>query len=347
AKWNDNGEGVFHRDCWAKLSDGAYGRSADLELSELEIKLVKEARKTAEYHDSDDYITAEAKRIAQMIRNADYPVFFTGAGISTAAGIGDFRGKDGKWTERDKLKEHGTKGAKKAYKKTPLRDLRPTYTHEAIRKLVDMGIFKFVISQNTDGIHRLSCIPASKMAELHGNAYVQKCEKCGTRYDVGRSHRDAASQAHNVPPKKCERCGISHRTGRMCEKKDCGGYLMNTIINFGDYLEEQVLDAAQEHARKGDIFMCLGSTLMVSPANSLVMSGKSPHRLVICNRQATEYDTECERVDEQGVRIGSRIHGDCDKLMKALMVELLGDEAVRDWEDGREARLLEYDEMRR
>jgi len=59
---------------------------------------------------------------------------------------------------------------------------------------------------------------------------------------------------------------------------------MNTIINFGDYLESHVLGAAEEHASRADVFVCLGSTLMVSPANSLVMSGRPPHRLVICNR---------------------------------------------------------------
>ena len=59
---------------------------------------------------------------------------------------------------------------------------------------------------------------------------------------------------------------------------------MNTIINFGDYLESQILDAAKENSKRADIFLCLGTTLMVSPANSLVQMGRTPNRLVICNR---------------------------------------------------------------
>lgn len=96
--------------------------------------------------------------------------------------------------------------------------MRPTYTHEAIVKLLEMGIFKYVISQNTDGLHRLSGVPADKISELHGNAFAQKCEICETRYDVSVSHRDRPRPA-NVPPKICERCRINHRTGRMCEKR--------------------------------------------------------------------------------------------------------------------------------
>lgn len=106
----------------------------------------------------------------------------------------------------------------KTTQKKRLGEMRPTYTHEAIVYLVEKGIFKYLISQNTDGLHRLSGVPADKISELHGNAFLQKCEKCETRYDVTRSHRDARV-ANNVPPKICERCKINHRTGRMCEKK--------------------------------------------------------------------------------------------------------------------------------
>ena len=59
--------------------------------------------------------------------------------------------------------------------------LRPTYTHEAICKLVEMGILKFVISQNVDGIHRLSGVPRDKISELHGNTFHEKCEECDAR----------------------------------------------------------------------------------------------------------------------------------------------------------------------
>lgn len=66
----------------------------------------------------------------------------------------------------------------------PYEQLRPTYTHEALCKLVQLGLVKYVISQNGDaGLHGLSGIPAKNLSELHGNAFIEKCEKCGTRYE--------------------------------------------------------------------------------------------------------------------------------------------------------------------
>lgn len=94
-------------------------------------------------------------------------------------------------------------------------DLRPTYTHEALLKLTDLGYIKYLISQNTDGLHRLSGIPEAKISELHGNAFMEKCEKCGNRYEWCRQVRRRA----DVPANTCERCGINHRTGGICQDK--------------------------------------------------------------------------------------------------------------------------------
>lgn len=349
--WNENGEAVFHHACWNRLVKATKKKETQteadtLQVSELEASLILEAKKHAEFHDSDGKVKAEAARIAQMIKNANYCIGFTGAGISTAAGIGDFRGKDGKWTEKDKKKDYGSKGLKKgASRGYSIVDLRPTYTHESIVKLIEMGHMKYLISQNTDGLHRLSGVPEDKISELHGNSFVEKCEKCGARYMRPKSYR-SYGQSSSVPAKPCERCHINHRTGRICEKKGCGGYLMNTIINFGDYLEGPVLDSAEKNAQNADLVLCLGSTLRVSPANALVEMGKQPIRLVICNRQGTPYDDYCCGVDEKGAQLGSRVFGDCDKLMKEVMLALFGGDLVQEWEDGRETRMKTYDKRR-
>ena len=81
-----------------------------------------------------------------------------------------------------------------------------------------MGHIKYLISQNIDGLHRLSGIPEDKMSELHGNAFVERCEKCEARYLRTVNCRSLAKTG-NVPPKACDSCHISHRTGRICEKK--------------------------------------------------------------------------------------------------------------------------------
>ncbi|KAK3090182.1 hypothetical protein FSP39_009822 [Pinctada imbricata] len=346
--WTKDGLANFHQPCWSLLVWSTRSTSGEkkIPLSEIEMKMVKDAIKTAEIHDSADDVNRQASRVANMIKTSKYCVAFTGAGISTAAGIGDFRGIHGKWTDRDKVKEHGEK-AKKVIGKAKSRNfqiLRPTYTHEALQKLLELGLIKYIISQNVDGLHLLSGVQQDKISELHGNSFVEKCEKCDVRYP--RSSR-VGGKATNVPAKRCKDCRINHRTGRMCDIKKCGGYLMNTIINFGDSLESDVLDRAEENASKADIFLCLGSTMQVSPANDLVTMGKEPTRLVICNRQVTPYDETCFDTYQDGQQVGSRVFGDCDKFMKSLMKLLLSQEELKKWEAGREARLLQYDLQRK
>ena len=115
----------------------------------------------------------------------------------------------------------------------PYESLRPTYTHEALVKLMEMGHLKYVISQNGDGLHGLSGIPDEKISELHGNVFIEKCEKCGKRYDrpyyvmddVGSQYYEELEDYGKTDVKKpkfavqCEKCGLSHRTGRKCSEK--------------------------------------------------------------------------------------------------------------------------------
>ena len=99
------------------------------------------------------------------------------------------------------------------------KSLRPTYTHEAIAKLVSTGLIKYVISQNIDGLHRLSGIPPSQISEVHGNVFHERCEKCRKKYE----HRFAycerlKTKEPKVWEKKCETCQMNHRTGGMCSQ---------------------------------------------------------------------------------------------------------------------------------
>ncbi|XP_005108006.1 NAD-dependent protein deacetylase Sirt6 [Aplysia californica] len=333
-EWKAGGEAIFHRDCWNALvhaSQRAPGTATDIELTDLERSMIKESKKTAEYHDSHAGVAEQAARVARILKDSSYCISFTGAGISTAAGIGDFRGKDGKWTEREKKKNYGSQATKAKGRGFVIEELRPTYTHEALVKLTEMGILKYLISQNTDGLHRLSGIPAENMSELHGNSFIEKCESCDARYE-----RTFACRQNKVPapPLPCPKCKINHRTGRKCERKGCDSYLMNTIINFGDYLESDVLRSAEHHAKRADAVLVLGSTLRVSPANSLVAMGVEPHRIIICNRQTTPYDDDCGN--------GARVFGDCDRLMREVMRCLLPLPELTTWEKEREQRLVEY-----
>ena len=96
-------------------------------------------------------------------------------------------------------------------------------------ELTEQNHLKYIVSQNVDGLHRKSGIPASNIAELHGNTNLEICEECSREYM--RDHRVRSAQKVK-----------EHRTGRMCESVGCNGHLKDTIINFGENLNENILE---------------------------------------------------------------------------------------------------------
>lgn len=241
----------------------------------------------------------------------------------------------------------------------PYEQLRPTYTHEALGKLVELGLLKHVISQNGDGLHVLSGIPPNKLSELHGNVFLEICEKCSHRYY--RPYYvldDAASQYYEdltetgqtsvaKPPHavQCSLCGLCHRTGRKCTQPGCRGHLIDSIINFRDNLEEGILQNSERISQKADLILSLGTTMQVTPACDLVLMGKEPLRLVIVNRQKTGFDYLCLRKRDKE-QLGVRVFGDCDDVMRGVMGQLLSEEDREEWERGRPERFKIYDSQR-
>ena len=368
-RWHKvSGEAQFHGSCWTGLEKESRARGCRTRgMSKEEKSLVREASETAEWHDSAVDLEREAARIARLLKQSSYCIAFTGAGISTSAGIGDYRGKDGKWTEMDRALAQGrekvvvgedeedTVDDGVAYEK-----LRPTYTHEALVKLMEMGLLKHVISQNGDGLHGLSGIPPENLSELHGNVFLEICEKCSHRYlrpyyvmdDIASQHyedMDEFGEATVAKPKyakKCELCGLNHRTGRRCEQTGCGGFLKDSIINFRDNLEESILSTAEFHARKSDLCLCLGTTMQVTPACELVEMGQKPLRLVIVNRQKTPLDHIAHRSLPDYSSLGVRVDGNADRVMQAVMKHLMSEDNLLAWGGGRGKRMKKYDHLR-
>lgn len=126
----------------------------------------------------------------------------------------------------------------------------------AIVELVKQGKMKHVISQNIDGLHRKSGVPAENLGELHGNTNLEICIKCGKDYMRDFRVR-TANKAHE------------HITGRKCEQPNCGGDLKDTIINFGESLNPAIIGNSQMMAMQSDVMICMGSSMRVSPANML------------------------------------------------------------------------------
>jgi len=188
-------------------------------------------------------------------------------------------------------------------KTTPVSRAIPTLTHMAIKSLLDCGKAKFLISQNTDGLHVKSGVSPSQIAELHGNSNLERCNKCEARYYRDFRVRKRGNKVHN------------HITDRKCVK--CGGSLRDTIINFNENLDQDVLELATAHSWEADLMISLGSSLTVSPANSLVgqVANRQKHIAVI-NMQKTEYDKYCT------VHCHSKVDYFMQKVCEYLKVEI-------------------------
>ena len=196
------------------------------------------------------------RTLAQLIYEARYPVFFTGAGISTESGLPDFRGPDGVWTRRDK-------GLAPGPMNTPWDAVAPNSGHYALVELQKMGKLKFLISQNVDNLHLKSGIRPENLAELHGNMTKLRCSRCEETVD------------QSAAPKTCS----------------CGGSLVSSVVDFGQSLPQEDLILAYEYSRRSDLFVVVGSSLVVTPAADMPREALTAGaKLVILNQGETPFD---------------------------------------------------------
>eukprot|EP01083_Nonionella_stella_P096540 271426_1 len=236
-----------------------------------------------------------AQRFANMLLQSKHTAFHTGAGISTAAKLPDYRGPQGVWTLR-------AQGLEPQHQIT-LEQAVPTYSHMAMVALFNNNLLHYLVSTNVDGLHRRSGVKKSQMAELHGNIYREICEECEAEY----------LRAFDVT-KHCK----DRRTGRLCNDLKCSGKLRDSIINFGEILPKTELDNATAQTSKADLCVVFGSSLSVEPACSIPQMAwtQSKGHVVIINLQHTRYDHVCEA--SGGFRCGAKI----DEFMRLVMEHL-------------------------
>src|ERR671910_3482035 len=200
-------------------------------------------------------------------------VAFPGSGISTASGIPDFRGPEGVWTRRDN-------GLPPPRWRVPPGQIELNASHLSLVELQRLGKLQFLITQNTDNLHRRSGIRPELLAELHGNGQLVRCLGCDRLYT-----REEVGWATN-------RWGTGYRTHRPVPGQPacttCGGRLISSVVNFGGPLPHKKLAPAGQHARQCDLMLVLGSSLMVKPAASLVgLALRSGTRVVLANQGKT------------------------------------------------------------
>lgn len=229
------------------------------------------------------------KELANMLLATRKAVFFTGAGASTESGIPDFRSPGGIWTKFDpddftlerflNSRESRKKQWQFLLGTDAIRKARPNAAHLAIAELERMGHVEGVITQNIDGLHQKAGSNAERVFELHGNLDWVWCISCKNRYRTDWI---------------IERSG-DLREAPVCEY--CGGILKPDVIFFGEQLPQKVLEAAAICASKCELFIVVGSSLVVYPAAYMPIYAKAAEaKLAIINMVETPCDEQADLI---------------------------------------------------
>lgn len=235
-------------------------------------------------------------RVREIIKNTDKLTVLTGAGVSTDSGISDFRSADGVYSRWDSNKVFDID----YFKQNPkyffefareelysFSDKRPNITHEIITKWEKEGFLKACITQNIDMLHQRA--GTKNVLEIHGSIEHAHCLKCHRGYDIDQIRERLLSQ--DVP---------------LCE---CGGIIKPDIVFFGEMLPQHEIAESFEQAAQCDVFIAIGTSLVVYPAASLPLVAKdNGAKLIIINREPTPLDSLADEV----------INGELKEIMQAL-----------------------------
>lgn len=240
--------------------------------------------------------------LAELIENARAVLPFTGAGISTECGIPDFRSPGGLWAKyrpipfdefvkrqdaRDESwrRRFAMEGAFAA--------AQPGRGHRALASLYRAGKAPGVVTQNIDNLHQHSGIDADDVVELHGNTTYAACLDCGRRYEIAWVREKFGAAGERAPD-----CG-------------CGGLIKTATISFGQPMPATALRRAETLTRQCDLFLAIGSSLVVWPAAGMPLLAKQcGAKLAILNREPTEFDTIADLV----------IHDDIGGVLEPFIV---------------------------
>jgi NAD-dependent deacetylase len=243
------------------------------------------------------------KQIAQWITASKRVIVFSGAGLSTESGIPDFRSPGGVWDRYNPEDFYfqnflASENSREKYWQMatemwePIKKAQPNPAHLAISELEKLGKLDCVITQNIDGLHFRAGNSEEKVIQLHGTAIFVSCLSCQKRYD-----RDEI-QERIKKGQKAPHCD------------DCGGLLKPATISFGQSMPEKETQEAYHRSSFCDLFIVVGSSLVVQPAASMPLVAKrSGARLVIINRDPTPYDDMADLV----------IHGQAGPTMARIL----------------------------
>jgi len=221
--------------------------------------------------------------LTQLLKAAQRVVVFTGAGISTESGIADFRSPGGVWSRMKPIYFQDFVAHEASRREAWTRvysgaagwtGRAPNAGHLAVARLIAAGKASSVITQNVDNLHQASGVPEEQVIELHGNASYATCLDCGLRHEL----------------KDFERAFVEDGTLPTC--RACAGLVKTATISFGQPMPQGPMRRAQAQTQACDLFLVLGSSLVVHPAAAFpALAARRGARLVIVNREPTELDS--------------------------------------------------------
>lgn len=232
--------------------------------------------------------------LARLIAEARSVVAFTGAGISTESGIPDFRSPGGVWTRMKPIQfqdfvrdpEQRREAWSRVFSgRAGWTGRAPNAGHLALARLAARGKLAHVITQNVDNLHQDSGLEPDQVIELHGNASYATCLECGLRHEIDEL-----------------RPGFVER-GVLPQCRACAGVVKSATISFGQAMPGEPMRRAEQATLACDLFLVLGSSLVVYPAASFpALAKRNGARLAIVNREPTDLDRYADLVlhDEIG-----------------------------------------------
>jgi NAD-dependent deacetylase len=248
-------------------------------------------------------ITAQAARLAELLRDADRAVVLTGAGVSVPSGIPDFRSpRTGLWENVDPMEVAHID----AWRRDPdrfwrfygdrfasLTDKQPNGAHLALAELERRGLIRGVITQNIDRLHRAA--GTERLIEVHGSIEWSVCMQCGGKVALDRVVEQLRAD-DGAPECAC-----------------CFTPLKPDVVLFGELLPERALSEAQALALDADLMVCVGSSLEVYPVAGLpAITRGAGGRLALVTQGATPYDDEAE------VKLGGDVVAELRAVLAAL-----------------------------
>ena len=229
-----------------------------------------------------------AVQLKDYLSRAKQVVIFTGAGISTESGIPDFRSPGGVWSTtspvyfEDFLSDKAARvqaWQQKLNMHQNMATAGPNRGHRAVDKLVRAGVVSHVITQNIDGLHQVSGIADAQLIELHGNGTYAACLDCKARYELAPLLH---AFAQNNEPPTCTRCY---------------GLVKTATISFGQSMPIDAMAAAEQAVAACDLFIAIGSSLVVYPAAGFpLLAKRNGAALIIVNREPTDLDQHADLV---------------------------------------------------